>query len=156
MVAAWRQTDADCHVLHFDCALDYEPLVVLDIVNRILDGHFGAVIILPLAASWSRATGLPVATPGCRRGSLQQKQVREVTTRRCPTGLQGKFCIVHTPGLRLFGDCQKTLEATSNTDPHRFGPHTKYEDWVSWTMFTASGYTCVLSPAPLADVLRAS
>ena len=44
-----------CHLVHFSCASSYEALVVLDMLDRIRDGFFEAVFLLPLAASWSRA-----------------------------------------------------------------------------------------------------
>ena len=60
LVAAWRkgsQTQAQhspCQLLHYNCSHTHEPLVLLDALDRIRDGFFDAVILIPPASSWSR------------------------------------------------------------------------------------------------------
>ena len=60
LVAAWRkgsQTQAQhspCQLLHYNCSHTHEPLVLLDALDRIRDGYFDAVILIPPASSWSR------------------------------------------------------------------------------------------------------
>ena len=48
VVAAWKKVPQSsrcscAELLHFDCTQDHEPLVVLDILDRIRDGYFEAV-----------------------------------------------------------------------------------------------------------------
>ena len=50
-------THHDRHVLHSSCLLAFEPLVILDAVDRVRDGYFDAVFLVIL-----RRHGLPFGT----------------------------------------------------------------------------------------------
>ena len=59
LVAPWSigsQTQPQhrpCLLLHYNCSRADEPLVLLDALDRIRDGYFDAVILIPPASSWS-------------------------------------------------------------------------------------------------------
>ena len=40
---------------HLCCVLEYETLVILEIMDRIRDGYFDVVLLMPPAATWSKA-----------------------------------------------------------------------------------------------------
>ena len=81
VVEAWRQAEhanlqPRCELVHFNFSASTEPLVVLDVMDRIRGNFFEAVLLIPPAATWSRA-----------RHSLDKEQP-PLRSRSQPLGLQ--------------------------------------------------------------------
>ena len=95
ILTGWQTSEAcydnphPCELTHLNFADDHDLVVILKLLDKVRDGFFQVVLILPPASSWSRARHVgPVGQPPIRSRSRPWE------------GYRSKFCTVFQTSTR--------------------------------------------------------
>ena len=169
LVAAWRkgsETQAQhspCQLLHYNCSHTHEKLVLLDALDRIRDGFFDAVILVPPAssmvkgsaqqqrsrsASFSRSR--PLGLSDLSAVGVSPSSSSRTRTSKSQLGLPHRHWNAHTTAWACFGFFPRPSAATPLKVPLPSGPSRTHVYWhitetcADWLSSVASSRTLPL------------